>query len=680
MAKTIYGIVCIFIVVYCLYIADKCHKKKEVMSGPAAKVCLSGAGIVLFNSFTLLSNNAQIMSAAFCCMFVCANIFLYFVLDYTVRLTEKKPLKKIYKIPTWIFITIDSILLLTNPWTNFVLEYSQKLYVGELFLNVVPKTWYWVHCVYTYLAVLAVLVVLITKCARVPIVYAGRYLTELSVIVCVVILNLIFLVTPVPVDLSCLLYGWVAYAVYQIALEYRPNFLRKQARYLMANKIQEPILLFDIDDRLADFNLEAAEKFNLSENDICNLNRECFETSILQLQYNENPDSGINREVVIQKEYAEFVYHVTIQTLYSNRGLDMGKMYVFQDITKQKMMYNALENMSAYDNLTGFYTSRVFAGKLAEWDKEPEEYIVAVCDIAGLKMINAFYDSVIGNSVIQKMSETLRDVLPEDTLVCYTDDDRTVIVAKGITEDQMNLYLSDVARKLKKRGLDNIPVFLNFGIARRENTAVSVEEYVKYAVMDLLIKEGKDSVGQKREMSAALTEEYFRNKYESIEHVNRIKKFSCGLAEKLGLQTEEKEKLELLCCYHDIGRVRTREEVWSRAAVITRDELDVIKLHSITGYQIITQMQLEYDIADLVLYHHENYDGSGYPYGLSGEKIPLLDRILAIVDSYDVMVHDQLYKGAVSEKHAMEELRNFAGSQFDPELVNLFEEYLKESK
>jgi len=152
------------------------------------------------------------------------------------------------------------------------------------------------------------------------------------------------------------------------------------------------------------------------------------------------------------------------------------------------------------------------------------------------------------------------------------------------------------------------------------------------------------------------------------------------MADKLSLDTKEKDKLNLLCCYHDIGRVKTREEVWGKPAIITRDELDIVKLHSIAGYQIVSSMQMDYDIANLVLYHHENFDGSGYPYGLSGEEIPLLCRIHAIVDAYDVMINDQLYKGAVSEELALEELRKFAGSQFDPELVSVFEEYLKERK
>ena len=678
MVKGVYGIVCILIVAYCLYIADKCRKEKKEMAKATAKVCLSGAVIVLFNSVTLFFNHPFIMSIGYCGMFICSNIFLYFLLEYTVQLTETGPIPKIFQILSWVFIVIDTILFVSNHWTNWVLEFKETIYFEEVFLNIVPKNWYYIHCIYVYLAILAVAVVLIIKCFRVPLVYAGRYLTELLAVAGVVILNLLFVITTIPVDLSSLLFGWVAWVAYRIAINDQPKYIRRHARYLMSNKLQEPIVLFDINNLLADFNDEAADKLDLKDADICNMTREYFENNILHMSYEEKLTSTVNREITVSKEYAVINYKVILQILKSQKGLDLGFMYVFQDVTKQKMMYNALEHMSAYDPLTGFYTNRSFVAKLEEWDKKPEEYIIAICNIAGLKLINAFYDRTVGNSVIQRMSEEIRNVLPEDSLVCYSDDDCTVIIAKGITENQMNLYLSNAARKLKKRGLDNVPIYMNFGIARRENTAVSIEEYIKYAVMDLLMKKGKDGESQKREMSIAWTEEYFNKEYESLEHVNRIKALAEKMADKLQLNSKDKIKLDLLCSYHDIGRVKTREEVWSRAAIITRDELDIIKLHSIAGYQIMSQMQLGEDITDLVLYHHENYDGSGYPYGISGEEIPLLSRILAIVDSYDIMVNDQLYKGAVSEEMAREELNRYAGTQFDPALVKLFETCLEE--
>ena len=680
MPKGVYGILFLAVAVIVFATALQCRKRKEDMAGITGQVCLFASATVFFNSVTLLCNHPFVMSVAYSLQYVIIAVLMYLILTYTILLTESKGLSKACKIISAVFILADVALLLTNPWTGWALEYRQVIYHGDLYFEFVPRFGYVFHMIVSYSIALNIGITLIHKCIKVPFVYAGRYLLELAALVIIAVFNLLFIFTPLRIDVSCMLFAVTAFVAYRIALEYRPTFLRNQARYMMANKLKEPLVLFDIKERLADFNIEAAEKFGLQEKDLCHLSREYFETSILQLTYEENPDTSLDKEVTVQKEYAEIIYRLTIRNLQSRRGLYMGKMFVFQDITKQKMMYNALENMSSYDQLTGFYTSRIFKNKLEEWDKNAEEYIVAICNIAGMKLINAFYERKTGSSMIQKMSEELRAVLPEDALICYADDDCTIIVAGGITEEQMNLYLSNAARKLKKRGLDNVPVYLNYGVARRENTAVSVTEYIKYAVMDLLLKKGRDGAAQKREMTKALTEEYFRNVYESSEHVMRIKKLADVMAEKLGLSETEKEKLDLLCCYHDIGRVKTREEVWSRAAAITRDELDIVKLHSVTGYQIVREMQLKHDIAELVLYHHENYDGSGYPYGVSGEEIPLLARILAIIDSYDVMVNDQLYKGAVTEEMALEELRRYAGSQFDPVLVRKFEECLNERK
>lgn len=681
MIRTAYGIICIIVSIYCMYVVNKCReKKKEGMYRITRGLCFAGGVLVLFNAGTLLANTPLLCSFFLSCMLVCADLFMYMLLEYTLRLTGIVRMQSFFKIIILSFVFVDALLILSNPWTEFALTYEQTLFHGDLYYVIEPQVWYFIHCAYIYLAVVTVIVLLLIKCFQIPLVYCGRYLVELSVVLCVVIINLLYLVVFFPVDLSCLLYAWAAHSLYKGALEYQPKFLRRHARYIMANKLQEPILLFDINNHLADYNKEAEKQFDLCEKDLGTMSREVFETDLLHIEYEENFTSRINREVTVQNPYETIHYHFVVQSLRSARKKNMGKMYVFQDISKQKMMYNALENMSSYDQLTGFYTDRAFANKIAEWDKSPKEYVIAICNIAGLKLINAFFGREAGNSVIQRMSEEVRDVLPEDSLICYADEDCTVIVVKDKTEEQVGLYLSAAARKLYKRGLDNVPVYMNYGIARRENTSVSIEEYIKYAVMDLLLKKGKDGVAQKSDMTRALTEIYFKNEYESAEHVERITEMASGLAKQLQLPEKDREKLELLCRYHDIGRVKTREDVWSRAAVITRDELDIVKLHSITGYQIASCMALPQDIADLILHHHENFDGSGYPYGVSGDKIPLLSRILSIIDAYDIMIHDRLYKEAVTEELALEELHINEGTQFDPALVNAFETFLKERK
>lgn len=492
MIKLIYGITCVLIALFCLCMAGKCRKKKDGMAGVTAVLCFSGGLFVLFYSMTLFFQDSFRASVAISAVWVCFDVFVYYLLQFTLRLTGRKPLQKWHKTAIWIFIVVDCAFLMSNFWTGYVFEYKAMPFWGEMFYIIIPYIWYYVHCLYVYSTVAVVMAILIRQFFLIPLVYAGKYMMELFVIISVVLINLFYFAGLLPIDLSCLLYGWSARMLYRSALNYRPGYLRKKARYMMANKLQYPILLFDVKDYLADFNDEAAEKFELSEKDLCHMTREYFETNILHVSYEQDPDTDINREVVIQKDYAEVFYSFTLQILYSRRGLYLGKMYAFRDITKQKLMYKALENNSIYDRLTGFYTSRMFANKLEELNKTTEEYVVAVCNISSLKLINSYFGRKSGNTIIQKMAEVLRDALPEDSLFCYAEDDCTVIVTKGVTEEQMELSLSNSARKIRKKALENVPVFLDFGIARRENTAVPLEEYIKYASMNLVLKKRKE--------------------------------------------------------------------------------------------------------------------------------------------------------------------------------------------
>ncbi|MBO5353929.1 MAG: HD domain-containing protein [Lachnospiraceae bacterium] len=467
---------------------------------------------------------------------------------------------------------------------------------------------------------------------------------------------------------------------YMLVKRLRPAAGRSKARDIILEEMQEPIVLFDMEDVLLDFNKEAADKFGLEKQNLRNMTRETFINDILQLKYEPSPNLLETRDFVYRMEYAEIVYRLDILEMKFQNGMKMGRLYVFHDVTKQKRMYNALENMSTFHTLTGFYTSRAFEQRLEELDKKGQHVILGICNISGLKLLNRLYGRKLGDRIVQVMSEALRAVLPEQALAAYTEDDHVVVAADGISEEQMKLYLENAARKIRQKALPRVPVFMNYGVACRENTAVPSTEYIKYAEMDMILKKAKEGEEQKQLMTEALTEEYFRKNYESREHVERITEHGLAMADRLGLPEKEKRRLKLLCRYHDIGRVLTREEIWGQPSIITKEEFDIIKLHAITGYQTASELWLDYEINDLILYHHENYDGTGYPYGLKGEEIPLLSRILAIVDSYDIMSHDQLYKGAVSEETAMDELRKFSGTQFDPALVTLFEECVRKGK
>jgi len=157
------------------------------------------------------------------------------------------------------------------------------------------------------------------------------------------------------------------------------------------------------------------------------------------------------------------------------------------------------------------------------------------------------------------------------------------------------------------------------------------------------------------------------------EHLQRVRVYAIELAKELGLNEDETEALKAASVLHDIGKLAVPEHIISKPGRLTPEEFEKMKIHPIVGAEILEQVHFPYPVVPIVRAHHEKWDGSGYPYGLAGEAIPIGARILTAVDCLDALASDRQYRKALPLDEAMAKVASEAGTSFDPKIVEILQ-------
>ncbi|MBQ8171481.1 MAG: response regulator [Oscillospiraceae bacterium] len=163
-------------------------------------------------------------------------------------------------------------------------------------------------------------------------------------------------------------------------------------------------------------------------------------------------------------------------------------------------------------------------------------------------------------------------------------------------------------------------------------------------------------------------------------HSKRVAEYARMLAKRMGMSEEEQEEIYRAGLLHDIGKIRIPVEIINKAGKLTDEEYNIIKIHPVTGYNILRGIAGNNLIALAAKYHHERYDGRGYPNGLVGETIPLAARILAVADTYDAMTSNRSYRKALPQDVVRAEIEKGKGTQFDPDIAEIMLHVIDEDK
>jgi HD-GYP domain-containing protein (c-di-GMP phosphodiesterase class II) len=213
---------------------------------------------------------------------------------------------------------------------------------------------------------------------------------------------------------------------------------------------------------------------------------------------------------------------------------------------------------------------------------------------------------------------------------------------------------------------------MSYGTATIFDASEDFNKVIKKA--ELMMQRNKSVISKELQLNiiAALQKLLEAKSEETIDHALRININSIRIGKIIGLTDSELHELALLAALHDVGKIAIPDSIILKKEKLTPEEWEIMKKHSEIGYNLTQSIPELSHISDKILQHHEWWNGEGYPDGLAGEEIPLLSRVIAVTDAYDVMTSGRSYKKSFSHKKALGELKKFSGIHFDPRLVDIF--------
>lgn len=340
------------------------------------------------------------------------------------------------------------------------------------------------------------------------------------------------------------------------------------------------------------------------------------------------------------------------------------------DYSEEKLYY-----LSYHDQLTGLYNRFYFEARMRQLSEKPEYPTTIIStDIDGLKLINDTIGQSAGNRLLRKCANIVSEALEGEGILARVGGDEFSAILPLVNKDEGEKIARQIRYQVNyyNKTNTNLPLSLSIGVATSEDRSVSLKKLFKLAddqlVRNKLHRNGSAHSNVVSSLIAAMGE---RDNY-TEGHSKRLEKMCLVVGEKMGLPSQQLADLALLAQVHDLGKVAIPDAILFKPGPLNEEEWQVMKQHSEKGFRIASSSNDLAAVANLILRHHEYWDGNGYPLGLKGEEIPVECRILAVADAFDVMTNERPYKNAVSVKTALEEIRAYTGSQFDPSIAEIF--------
>jgi len=355
------------------------------------------------------------------------------------------------------------------------------------------------------------------------------------------------------------------------------------------------------------------------------------------------------------------------------RGKHLGKIIVLRDITRMKKAEEDIKYLSFHDKLTGLYNRAFFDSEVERLDTKRQLPIsIVIGDVNGLKIINDAFGHKYGDMLLTKIANILKRCFRDEDIIARWGGDEFCIILPGTSFNKTNKIINRINSECEKISTDILPLSISLGAATKSNPSRKIAEVIKEAEDRMYRHKLIENQSTRSSVVTSLKKALRERDYETDEHVKRMEKYAMTFGKILKLTDSELDNLNLLATLHDIGKIATPDDIILKPKKLTKKEWKVMKKHSEIGYRIALSTTQLTPVAEAILYHHERWDGKGYPYGISKYKIPLIARMISIIDTYDAITSNRPYRKAASMESAIKEIKKCSGSQFDPKLVDIF--------
>jgi diguanylate cyclase (GGDEF)-like protein/putative nucleotidyltransferase with HDIG domain len=369
----------------------------------------------------------------------------------------------------------------------------------------------------------------------------------------------------------------------------------------------------------------------------------------------------------------------------------------------QRSTYRALRAMrlALTDPLTGLGNHRHFHERLERELTEAErngcDFSLCLVDVDDFKRINDLFGHPAGDRVLSRLATTLR----QNGEAFRLGGDEFALLLPGYDESEGIRTASSVIERIAELQLDHVgSVTVSAGVATFPRQAPDRGELIRLAdsalywakengknrvhvyrpdVVELAelrrLAAGPDRAARFRAAASLAKAVDLRDTYTGS-HSARVAELAARVAARLGLNQEQIELSRLAGSLHDLGKLAIPEEILRKPGPLTGPERLVLERHPQIGFRMLDSLGID-PVAKWILHHHERWDGTGYPDRLPGPEIPLGARIIFVVDAFDAMTSDRVYRGRLTQEHALAELERCAGTQFDPNVVAALAEELQ---